>query len=525
MIQRLSRRRFLQAGALASAAFAAPRMARAQDADIFDDGNRDVPGGVEGDPDRVLVIGAGFAGLTAANALARAGVDVVVLEGRERLGGRTFTKDVGGVAIDMGASWIHNPVGNPMSRYAALTGVGQRNAAITNDLLTFTAYDATSGLLTGPEVVNAFLQTSLFDRETAPLLEALGSRATIEQAIQVYIAGAGLDPATARRGATAIRFLSEQDASGASNDIGLEGYLHGPFRAYEGNDTGNFPDGGYRRLVRAMASGLDVRLGQRVTRIEVGGSGVVVHAKSKKGGRSRRRRFRGSHVVVAVPLGVLKRRRIAFEPFLPIPKVRSIERLGFGFFEKVALRFKEPFWQAGGRTHLLYLSASGALEFPLFVDLQHIQGDPALVCLTSGTFARSLGQMRRSDIRARVLEILREVYGPTLPPLTDAFVTRWGTDPFTDGAYSFLPVGADGSDMDRLAEPVGGRLLFAGEATYGRRHATADGALSSGVREAKRLLGQASVRLSAPSRTAALSVEDWPRAALSMVDRLRRRVA
>jgi phytoene dehydrogenase-like protein len=175
MIQRLSRRRFLQAGALASAAFAAPRMARAQDADIFDDGNRDVPGGVEGDPDRVLVIGAGFAGLTAANALATGGIDVVVLEGRERLGGRTFTKNVGGVPIDMGASWIHNPIGNPMSQYAALASVGQRNAAITNDLATFTAYDATSGLLTGPEVFDAFLQTALFDGETSALLDALGA--------------------------------------------------------------------------------------------------------------------------------------------------------------------------------------------------------------------------------------------------------------------------------------------------------------------------------------------------------------
>jgi len=81
----------------------------------FDDGRTDVPGGVAAPVKRVLVVGAGVAGLTAANALTHAGVECVVLEARDRIGGRLHTVDVGGSPVDLGGSWIHMPDGNRSS--------------------------------------------------------------------------------------------------------------------------------------------------------------------------------------------------------------------------------------------------------------------------------------------------------------------------------------------------------------------------------------------------------------------------
>ena len=115
---------------------------------------------------------------------------------------------------------------------------------------------------------------------------------------------------------------------------------------YGGNYFGDVPDGGYRRLVDAMAAGLDLRLGAEVTDVAISAGGVRVRTAD---GRSEA----GSHVVVTVPLGVLKRGAPRFSPGLPPDRLAAIGRLGFGRFEKVALRFDEPFWRAAGFPHLM----------------------------------------------------------------------------------------------------------------------------------------------------------------------------
>ena len=96
------------------------------------------------------------------------------------------------------------------------------------------------------------------------------------------------------------------------------------------------PDEGYRRLVEAMATGLDLRLGVEVAEVVLSASGARVRGID---GTSEE----GSHVVVAVPLGVLKRGAPRFSPALPPGRLTAIERLGFGRYEKVAMRFDEPF--------------------------------------------------------------------------------------------------------------------------------------------------------------------------------------
>jgi polyamine oxidase len=100
---------------------------------------------------------------------------------------------------------------------------------------------------------------------------------------------------------------------------------------YEGHYFGDLPVGGYRRLAEAMAIGVDLRLGVDVTEVACSASGVRVRSVD---GASEE----GSHVVVTVPLGVLKRDVLRFRPALPPDRLMAIERLGFGRYEKVALQ-------------------------------------------------------------------------------------------------------------------------------------------------------------------------------------------
>ena len=493
----LSRRELLHAAIAAGlgATLVKPSTAAAATAS-YDDGGTAVPKGLAGDPERVIVIGAGWAGLTLANALQNAGVDHVVLEGRERIGGRANTVDIGGFPVDLGCSWIHQPIGNPMARFAEQAGVARRNANIELDIPIIRFYDAYLDRPVGPlhKVLSSLLAANFAFNESATIADHLGPNASVRAGAQVYLDRYWLGGSLRRQTEFWIRTLSEFPQGTDWDRLALHDWA-GPNQesTYQGVGEGDFPEGGYRRLYEAMAGSGDVRFNHRVEAIEVGETGVVVRATA--GGESVT--YEGSHVVVTVPLGVLKRDSIRFEPELPEAKREVIARIGFAAVEKVAMIFDEPFWHDLLHTHIVYLSDHAPLEFPMCLDLQRISGFPALVAFCGGPFAEALHRMSPDEALALALERLSEIFRCTVPTPRDFAVTNWQADPFSCGSYSTTLVGGSADDRDVLAEPVLGRLLFAGEATSRTRRSTADGAMSSGIREAKRLLRSPSVVLSA----------------------------
>jgi polyamine oxidase len=275
---------------------------------------------------------------------------------------------------------------------------------------------------------------------------------------------------------------------------------------YAGNYFGDVPVGGYRRLVNAMAAGVDVRLGVPVTEVAVAAGGARVRAAD---GRSEE----GSHVVVTVPLGVLKRGALRFSPGLPPDRLAAIGRLGFGRFEKVALRFEEPFWRAAGFPHLVIFPRDPGEWIVWVMGLDAFGAGPVLVFFVFHSDAGRImgtgqdGTGRDGAIQDGAIQdgavrwalgLLGEAIGAPCPEPVEVAVTSWGTDPYTSGAYTHITPQARPADADLLGEPVGGRLLFAGEHTQSARLAYADGAMTSGIREAKRLLCQPAVDLGPP---------------------------
>jgi monoamine oxidase len=246
---------------------------------------------------------------------------------------------------------------------------------------------------------------------------------------------------------------------------------------YEGSPLGDYPDGGYRQILDALAEGLDVRTSHPVSEIGYGDEGVSVRLLSGEV-------ITGSHAVVTVPLGVLKdRAAIAFTPGLPADRRAAIDRLGFGRFEKVILRFDEPFWSGPEPFAVIPDEAS---DWLICFELHAFTGGPAAERVLT----------RPVDQRVtEVLELVRSATGREPPPPTDVAASEWAVDPYARGAYSFIRLGSSREDLDRLGEPIGGRLLFAGEATGSARAGFADGAMRTGIREAKRLLETGEVRL------------------------------
>src|SRR6266516_2057949 len=411
-------------------------------AEGFDDGRADVPVGAAEPVERVVVVGAGIAGLTVANALAHGGVDCVVVEARDRIGGRLHTVDLAGSPLDLGGSWIHTPVGNPMRAFAQHVGVPCRSANPLPELAGFDCGEARR--LSAAEVEASLgMQLEGFPKAVGRLLAELGPDASAADGIEAFVAGSALAPGPERRARQALRALIEAESADLAERQSLR-WMWNEIE-YGGHYFGDVPVGGRDGTTEE-----------------------------------------GSHVVVTVPLGVLKRGALRFLPALPPDRLAAIERLGFGRYEKVALRSDEPFWRAAGLPHAMIFPRDREAPVLWAIGQDAFGAGPVLAFHIFHSAAGHVLDVTVDDAAQWALDLLAEAIGSSPPAPAAVAVTSWAPDPYSGGAYTHIPPGATPADADLLGEPIGGRLLFAGEHTQSARMAYADGAMTSGMREANR---------------------------------------
>lgn len=448
----------------------------------FDDGSPAIPPPVPGKAERVIVVGAGIAGLTVANALGAAGVDCVIVEARGRIGGRLHTVEVDGHVADLGGAWIHHPGDNVLADWVELASVPW---IVDPTGTRFTGADLGEQRRLAPEEL-AEVGYAVFEPVTRRVQadEAAGrpDRSAAE-AVDEYLAEERPSGVERDRLRQLMAAMVEQDGSGPFDAISARWALTGDM--FVGDVIDNVPVDGYRSVLSPLAAGTTLRLGLPVDRIEQRSDGVTVSGEGWQ--------EHGSHVVVTVPLGVLKSGSIEFAPPLPPARQAVIDRTGFGNLEKVFLAFAEPFWRdrdPGLQHSIMYPAdrseaATWTWDFGLA---------PTLMFLVAHSGAPTMWR----DPTAWAVEQLEAVYGEPLPAAPTASVaTDWLHDEYACGAYGHIRTGEDASDFAVLGEPVD-RICFAGEHTTVERAGYADGAMTSGLREAKRLLQQSSVQLSAP---------------------------
>lgn len=485
----ISRRRFLQAMAVLCAV---PIVSGCSDEDDVnnpsnlwevDDGNTAIPGAATGEPTRIIVVGAGFAGLACANALATAGVDVVVLEALERLGGRVHTVELGGVPVDLGAAWIHSPIGNPLTELARRAKV--QRVAFPLDLLIAdaTMFDMATGRLSREETVILVNALTQFALAIPQLITQLGSQASLAMAMDSFFTQSPVEAVLLPKLEALIRMVFETSTSGLLEQVSLANF-EVP-QLYQGGD--DLPKSGFAPMIDALAAPVSVQLESPVNSVHVLEDGIEVMLANGS-------IERGSHVVITTPLGVLQAGAIDFQPGLPAAKQEAISALGFGTFEKLALRYPEKFWDTSGNALMAY-SSDNQWPLPLWVDISDEAGVPLLVAASAGTAGERFVELEETQLNALARETLQKITGE-IPPIESAtLATNWKNNPWTRGAYTFLSVGSGIEDIVTLGKPMHGRVLFAGEHTSPQRFGYADGAFTSGVREAKRLLRQSRVSL------------------------------
>ncbi len=253
---------------------------------------------------------------------------------------------------------------------------------------------------------------------------------------------------------------------------------------YPGKDV--ILPGGYKAVPEFLARGLDIKLGQVVTSITHGASGVSVLATGAV--------FNADFAVVTVPLGVLKAKSVSFNPPLSEAKEGAIGRLGMGQINKVFLLFDSAFWPTTTQYFGWHSPKRGLYSY--FVNYRTFSNFNCLVTFGFGEQGAAVEAMSEAQLIQDVTPALRTVFGANAVAPRRAIRTGRNNDPFARVAYSFAGVNATAQDHETLAEPASSRLLFAGEHTHELYRATVHGAFLTGVREADRLLA-----LATPSRS------------------------
>jgi polyamine oxidase len=432
---------------------------------------------ISGPVDRVVVVGAGIAGLAAASRLRRAGIACVVLEARDRIGGRLHTIDLVGSPVDLGGSWIHHPVGNPLTAFCDEHGIVRDPGDATRSL---SGYDRVAHRrLDRDETERITLaEPEVFWERIGEFLERLGPDATGLAAIDAFVADRGHAGADARR--LRQELLAEVEAGEAdfADNVSLRGMSAED--VFEGPVFGDLPRDGYRSVVAPLAAGTDIRLETEVVEVSVRADGVDVTCADGAVEA-------GFHVIVTVPLGVLKRGGPRFEPALPVQAQEAVDALGFGRYEKIALRFDSAFWRDDGISHLVVYPANDDEPALWVFDLDAFGAGPVLCAHLFPTLTTYALDRPPTQAVEWFMQVLSEVFGRRVPAPVASVVTSWATDRFARGAYSHCPPGADPAMHDLLAEPVHGRVLLAGEHTQSARYGYADGAYVSGLKAAERL--------------------------------------
>ena len=307
----------------------------------WDDGIRAACLAVQSGARRVIVIGAGCAGLAAARHLRANGVDCVVIEARERIGGRTHSLQLGAVSIDVGAAWLQQFADNALAREAQCLGVPMVETDFSQPLAA--AHD---GAVDG------------IDEAWQALRQGIDRRLPLTEGVSRYLAG--LTPAQVRATRYAIDGNLIIEACLPLIELSVDALDE------EGVGSGDrFLPGGYSQIIEHLASGLDIRLGQPVSEIDWRNHELQINDE------------RGDFCICTVPLGVLKTLR--FCPELPQAQRDALAHLGMGQLEKVVLQFDQRWWPRSPTGYLRWYDRPAS--WVEWLDLTDALGKPTIVGL------------------------------------------------------------------------------------------------------------------------------------------------
>ncbi|MCU7494047.1 MAG: FAD-dependent oxidoreductase [Ignavibacteria bacterium] len=419
----------------------------------------------------VIIIGAGICGLMAARETAKKGRSVILLEARDRIGGRIFTSSGEGFSapVEKGAEFVHGEL--------PLTGALLKEAGLTPVPMEGKTYQAQNGTLReSDEFIEGF-------RELLRKLESLKTDMTLSDFLEAHFPDAKF--AELRNSVT--RYAQGYDASDISRVSSIA--LREEWDS-EGSTAPVRIKEGYIKLVDFLA-GESKSLGCRIYTSSVAKE-IRWQAGSVEVFCENGERFSARKALFTIPLGVLQapeesRAYVRFRPGLP-EAFEAFKSMGFGSAIKLFLEFQDPFWNKLKAPELGFLLSEA--EIPTWWT-QLPESVPVLTGWIAGPDSDKLAGMSEEEIIARALNSLSNIFGMETESLKAQLVSskavNWNKDPFSLGAYAYTTVKTKEA-LEKASEPVQNTIYFAGEAFYeGPAMGTVEAALTSGAAAAGKL--------------------------------------
>jgi monoamine oxidase len=421
----------------------------------------------------VAIIGAGLAGLEAARTLLSHGIDVVIFEATERVGGRARTASApdAELPIELGPEFVH---GNPDETRAL---IGDPSIEIVE---TAECHHVRQG--------NQLVPRDDVWQRFGELLQRADQRS--DESAREYMERVRMSPDDAEMFGNIVEGfygadLARIDIASVVEDGGGAGGNESP--------SGDYLRKGYGSVVDSIAAHIPsdkIQLGCTVESIDWSTKRIKITYKRNRAHES----LVVSRVIVAVPLGVLKANAIDIHPAAYATEIAALE---MGHVTKLVMRLRDPRWEAHDRNRLDFVH--GALSgFPTYW-LRSKGNTHLLTAWAGGKHARALHGVTPETLLELALDGFASATGVDRSALASSLHGRfyhfdYSSHPFTKGAYSYVPVGANDA-IEQMSHPCEDRLYFAGEATDVDYEGTVVGALRSGKRAAEQVLRRVAHKL------------------------------
>jgi len=423
----------------------------------------------------IYIIGAGIAGINCAKQLQVAGKKVVILESRDRIGGRIESKQINDDIFDLGASWIHGIQYNPIWTLCQQLQIKTKTFNYDQP-----QYFHDDGQLFTKNEVQVFesyiekIQSALRESEhesalvaVQSIINSLGdtnnafSESDLKDLLIQYFQYIANDPY-----ATDLEHLSSQYQN-------YEGYFEG--------DEVIFPQG-YAQIIHHLAQYLDIKLNVDVQKISIQTDFVEIEDQHHQ-------TFQASKVIVAIPLGVLKNQKIQFHPPLADTYRHAINNMGFGSFNKVFFQLETalPIHSSLSEMNSSTLYWSKDKLFNL-LDLTQIYNTPTYLMLFGGTPSEFIDHANDQAVWENIAQSLQDTFKTTIDEPKTLIITRWGADPNSYGSFSFPALKHNEQLTQTFENHIDGKVFFTGEHCSLKYAGTVHGAYMNGCETAQRLL-------------------------------------